>query len=68
MSSSKSTNKRSFSEFEDSEANVDATFNEDDVSDKVDKEEQNVTTLLPPRKKLEGRHYVPKGRGRRAEY
>uniref|UniRef100_A0A803MLD9 Transposase n=1 Tax=Chenopodium quinoa TaxID=63459 RepID=A0A803MLD9_CHEQI len=67
MSSSKSTNKRPFSEFEDSEAN-DATFNEDDVSDNVDKEEQNVTTLLPPREKLEGRNYVPKGKGRRAEY
>ncbi|XP_021770816.1 uncharacterized protein LOC110735003 [Chenopodium quinoa] len=68
MSSSKSTNKRPFSEFEDSKANVDAIFNDDDVSDKVDKEKQNVTTLLPPRKKLEGRHYVPRGRRRRAEY
>uniref|UniRef100_A0A803MR42 Uncharacterized protein n=1 Tax=Chenopodium quinoa TaxID=63459 RepID=A0A803MR42_CHEQI len=67
MSSSKSTNKRPFSEFEDSEVN-DAPFDEDDESDIVDKEGKNVTTLLPPRKKLEGRNYVPKGKGRRAEY
>uniref|UniRef100_A0A803MEB9 Uncharacterized protein n=1 Tax=Chenopodium quinoa TaxID=63459 RepID=A0A803MEB9_CHEQI len=68
MSSSRSTNKRSLSEFEDSQDNVDATFNEDDVRHNTDTEEQIVTTLLPPRKKTEGRNYVSKAQGRRADY
>ncbi|KAJ8557350.1 hypothetical protein K7X08_002975 [Anisodus acutangulus] len=77
MSSLRSSNKRSFlkSQYQipfdedDETPSIDTqTHYTEDVDNEINNEQQTTKALLPPREKVEGRHYVAKAKGRIADY